>query len=509
MKILCSLFFCIISIFALGQNLITNPSAELDPTSNGWTQVSGSWVSKAPGVTTLDGGNYFFPGSNASAELYQDIDVSSYATEIDAGTQYFSFSGAIRSYGADQSQIKVEYRDASSPVLYTFDTGFQSYSTWITFCEEKLALTGTRTIRIRLLAVRNAGSDNDGYIDNLELISGVHDNGDNLIINGSCECEPTAKGWTQASGKWIGGYTQSHFDRLYYFFAGANASAELYQDVDVSSYATEIDAESRDFNFSAYVKDWNGSDKVQFIVEYRDSSSTVLDADTSSELGTTIWTKYSSQKTAPANTRTIRIRLFSIRYAGTDNDGYIDKVVLETNSTLPIKLLNFDAYLQNNSVVLQWQTASELNNDYFTIEKSKDNIIWNDLYQIAGAGNSNLILNYTSIDNNPYKGISYYRLKQTDFDGEYSCSAVKAINVYKLTNGVRIYPNPTNDKAYVVGNEDELKYIKIFNVLGQNVINNILIDEVSEGKRLIDLSKLNSGIYYLKTKTCSNSIYKQ
>ena len=74
----------------------------------------------------------------------------------------------------------------------------------------------------------------------------------------------------------------------------------------------------------------------------------------------------------------------------------------------------FTAELANNVVDLNWITSSEINNDYFTLQKSKDGLNWIDFAKQEGAGNSNTTISYQDSDYHPYSGTSYYRLKQTD-----------------------------------------------------------------------------------------------
>ena len=168
----------------VSQNLITNPSCELDPTSNGWTQVSGAWI-RDDYVAAQDG-TYFFCGgvANGTVELYQDVDVSANAAEIDAGRYSFSFSGWIKSLGgSDQARIIVEYRNASSTVLATYNTGFQNHTSWLEYTDSRTAPVNTRTIRIRLFTQRNNGSYSDGYTDNLSLSGYVDTDGDGIADN--------------------------------------------------------------------------------------------------------------------------------------------------------------------------------------------------------------------------------------------------------------------------------------------------------------------------------------
>ena len=138
---------------------------------------------------------------------------------------------------------------------------------------------------------------------------------------------------------------------------------------------------------------------------------------------------------------------------------------------LPIELISFNAEAINNDYIqLDWTTASETNNDYFTIEKSTDGTNWEIQSEIDGAGKNSSVLNYQSFDLNPYNGTSYYRLKQTDFDGRFSYSESKTVNIDPLNNEpIRIYPNPTDNIITIEGNETELSEISIYNILGADV----------------------------------------
>lgn len=98
-------------------------------------------------------------------------------------------------------------------------------------------------------------------------------------------------------------------------------------------------------------------------------------------------------------------------------------------SPLPVELLFFTAQLQDGKVVLNWTTASETNNGYFTVERSSDAKSMIPIATINGAGNSNAMLQYQNIDEQPLTGISYYRLRQTDYDGTATFSKwAKVIN---------------------------------------------------------------------------------
>jgi len=177
---------------------------------------------------------------------------------------------------------------------------------------------------------------------------------------------------------------------------------------------------------------------------------------------------------------------------------------------LPIDLLGFSAIvLDDKSVMLDWETVSEVNNDYFTIEKSKNGINWKEVTRIDGVVNSSSLLSYSFIDDKPYSRISYYRLKQTDFDGEFSYFNILSVNnQYSIKNEIEIYPNPTSSKISLIGDSNELEIINVYNILGENVTNQTLLEGGTE-KMIVDLSKLSSGTYYIRTKTTVNKVYKQ
>lgn len=96
----------------------------------------------------------------------------------------------------------------------------------------------------------------------------------------------------------------------------------------------------------------------------------------------------------------------------------------ENTNPLPIQLLIFTAKPDNKQVELKWATATELNNDYFTVERSIDGISFTPIAVVQGAGNSNIQLNYQTTDIEPLNGVSYYRLKQTDYNGNYTYSQI-------------------------------------------------------------------------------------
>lgn len=161
-------------------------------------------------------------------------------------------------------------------------------------------------------------------------------------------------------------------------------------------------------------------------------------------------------------------------------------------SVLPIKLITFNALHNNNKVDISWSTASEINNDFFTIERSSDMTNWEIIGKVDGAGNSNQFLQYEYVDYNPMSGVSYYRLKQTDFDGQFEYfSPVAVRNIENVE--ISLFPNPNNGTFYVQINQDvELAKIKILNMAGQ-LVETFTIN----GQTIVpvNISHLNKGMY--------------
>ncbi|MDG1477620.1 MAG: T9SS type A sorting domain-containing protein, partial [Vicingaceae bacterium] len=161
---------------------------------------------------------------------------------------------------------------------------------------------------------------------------------------------------------------------------------------------------------------------------------------------------------------------------------------------LPVELLSFDVSCYNNTVHLNWVTKSEINNDFFTVEKSLDGIEFYAIGKIQGNGNSNSTAEYQWTDNNPTNGTSYYRLKQTDFNGKSKLHSVKAISCDRFDN-INVYPNPTSGAVNIdFGKKLNEVSIKINDVYGRT-----LMTENHKSLNTIDLEiKGESGLYFIE-----------
>jgi len=176
---------------------------------------------------------------------------------------------------------------------------------------------------------------------------------------------------------------------------------------------------------------------------------------------------------------------------------------------LPIELLSFDAKPNHAKVLLNWQTATETNNDFFTIERSQDAKQWEGIAQVDGAGNSNKVLSYSYTDKNPLQGVSYYRLKQTDYNGSFDYSAVRKIAL-KQMGEIKIYPNPTQDKIQIENYQGDANNVQIYNAMGQNLSSQIGSKQNQDLNSLqLDLSALPTGVYFIRIGEQSFKVFKK
>ncbi len=163
-------------------------------------------------------------------------------------------------------------------------------------------------------------------------------------------------------------------------------------------------------------------------------------------------------------------------------------------AALPIELLDFDAQQLGDAVGVSWITASEINNDYFVVERSSNGLLFDEIGTIQGAGNSSETINYGMADRSPLTGISYYRLKQVDFDGAFTYSQIESVSFSSENNTYVIYPNPTTGSVLIKGVAPGSQVV-VYNPLGQQLQPPVM---TNGSQYSIDLSAYPRGIYYIK-----------
>jgi len=175
----------------------------------------------------------------------------------------------------------------------------------------------------------------------------------------------------------------------------------------------------------------------------------------------------------------------------------LEYVIALSTGALPITLTTFNTFIiDENSVKVNWITESEIDNDYFIIEHSIDGNNWTVIEKLKGAGSTSSTHSYSIIDPFPnLTKINYYRLKQVDYNGNYSYSKVNSVIFNDLKNKIHIYPNPTNDFLTIdINNSNKFNTILIIDVKGKIVSQSNLLHSVTD----INLSEIPNGTYFIQ-----------
>jgi hypothetical protein len=180
---------------------------------------------------------------------------------------------------------------------------------------------------------------------------------------------------------------------------------------------------------------------------------------------------------------------------------------------LPIGLVNFNASLNVDKVDLSWITSSEINNDFFTVERSLDSENWEEILLVPGAGNRDQLMKYFDSDYDPILGVSYYRLKQTDFNGNFEYFNIVPIRFEKTENvkrGISLYPNPVSQGGIV-----QLEFKNVFEsemlVVLRDAMGRVLYSKNIIDRKIINLPislETPEGIY-LVTIFSENGIHSK
>ncbi|MGD0711187.1 MAG: T9SS type A sorting domain-containing protein [Bacteroidales bacterium] len=173
-------------------------------------------------------------------------------------------------------------------------------------------------------------------------------------------------------------------------------------------------------------------------------------------------------------------------------------------NSLPVELLSFDLTCVNNKIIASWVTASETNNNFFTIERSCDGITYDVIATVPGAGNSNVVNSYSYTDNSFPGGTCYYRLTQTDYNGFTQTEATEEAGCnnpgqlpFEIVN---VFPNPTNNELYIIykaTEENELN-ISLWDDIGQLITINKYKTLKGTSCITLYLDQYNTGVYFLK-----------
>jgi len=191
---------------------------------------------------------------------------------------------------------------------------------------------------------------------------------------------------------------------------------------------------------------------------------------------------------------------FTVPYAHIQSGTGYFTIASANRSTapLPIELLSFTAVCTDGQVAIDWATATEKNNNYFTVEKTRDGVNYEPVARVNGAGNSSYVLNYRLTDTDPYQGVSYYRLKQTDYNDAYSYSYVVPAACDSGEPEFTVYPTPSfgNFNVFFKGITGKEVLLVVRNMMGEEFYSKgFMLDEHSFLQSINLSGKLIPGIY--------------
>ena len=195
-----------------------------------------------------------------------------------------------------------------------------------------------------------------------------------------------------------------------------------------------------------------------------------------------------------------------------DGDNFFEAIIgnsdgrltyFESDIIVPVELVFFKASLVGEQVQLQWQTASEIDNEGFFIERSQNGKTWKSLSFVKGAGTTIEVQDYAFVDEAAPTGINYYRLKQIDFGGSYEYSDIEAVQIVEKDAVLNIFPVPTRGTLhYKTEQLDQITAVHLFDLLGKNILSETTFDGI------LDLSTLPKGQYILTIKGLGQPIYQ-
>jgi hypothetical protein len=176
-------------------------------------------------------------------------------------------------------------------------------------------------------------------------------------------------------------------------------------------------------------------------------------------------------------------------------------------SPLPVELIHFDAQAAaNHTADLHWATASELNNNYFDVERSYDAIHWEWVGNVTGNGTTNQLTDYSFTDKSiaTSQNMAYYRLKQVDFDGAFEYSDIRVVRFDGRAEMLEIaaYPNPFNQEVTIHANSNEPYSIEVTDINGLLLL---ATDNTKSKTHRLDLTKWTSGVYIVNVTSSQST----
>lgn len=198
-----------------------------------------------------------------------------------------------------------------------------------------------------------------------------------------------------------------------------------------------------------------------------------------------------------------RVERLSLSIAQVNGNNFHIGSIDAVNSPLPIELASFNAVAENGKVRLDWTTVTEVENDFFTVERTVDAEEFEQVEKVEGQGTTTEKTTYVSYDNLPRPGVTYYRLKQTDFNGRFTYSKLVKVEMDEIQTRLVAYPNPTTNQQVTLA----IRGLKPFEEFGLSITDmrgnsayqaRHIATANGDVQSTIDLSNASKGLYIIR-----------
>ncbi len=523
------LIFCSASALVLGQNMLTNPGFEggVDTSGipTGWIGFgqTGASMQLMNDAGTAHAGNYWAKCTSTNGGYYL-LYQNSFAAKPGDVWEFSSFIKDISpAYpGASFAALKISAKNSSGGTFKAWEVYYTGVTTsWSKFSNIQIMPVGTAFLQAVIVVHGADGAPEASY--------GFDDLSCELIYESPAT--PLEANWLANPGFEQGPDSVSGVPKGWIGFAQSGASKEVLKDKAGAvngDYWTKCGstttgyyllyqnsfpaAEGETWRFSAFIKDVSDTVPAASYVALKISAKSITGAtflayEIFQDGVMPYWKKFTNVQTMPEGTAYIQAVLVVNPPDGVPSSVYygFDDVSLtrDTVPEIPVELTSFSAKVSDNSVVLAWQTASELNNKGFEVQRKAGSGEFNTLATVDGHGTTTQTNEYSYSDKNLEPGKYFYRLKQLDFNGQYEYSQTVEVDIQLLDKFSlkQNYPNPFNPTTtigYVLAEKTNAK-LTVLNALGEEIL--LLVNEEQDkGYHQVEVnaSKLSSGIYFYK-----------
>ena len=198
----------------------------------------------------------------------------------------------------------------------------------------------------------------------------------------------------------------------------------------------------------------------------------------------------------------------SVSSGATTFNQFSPYVLVSFVSPLPVTFLYASTECDHGNITIKWSTASEQNSDYFTVERSLDGANYSSIATVKAAANSSTTKNYSAVDHDGYSGTSFYRIKETDFNGNFMYSST-LITSGCNTDNIIIYGTDGGASININALEDARYNVEMYDVLGQKMVNEVKNVVVGNNHVKLDPGNIASAIYIVKVYNSNNAVTKK